>query len=64
MLKSPVPKTGVSPAGPPRVEFPPPPPKKSDSFKALEFRAKVVYNVTAWHTYPNSVPESKVRRGA
>ena len=30
MLKSPVPKTGVSPQGPPRVEFPPPPPTKSD----------------------------------
>ena len=26
LLKSPVPKTGVSPKGPPRVEFPPPPP--------------------------------------
>jgi hypothetical protein len=26
LLKSPVPKTGVSPQGPPRVEFPPPPP--------------------------------------
>lgn len=26
LRKSPVPKTGVSPQGPPRVEFPPPPP--------------------------------------
>jgi hypothetical protein len=32
LLKSPVPKTGVSPQGPPRVEFPPPPPPISTAY--------------------------------
>ncbi len=31
LLKSPVPKTGESPKGPPRVEFPPPPPTYNDA---------------------------------
>ena len=35
MLKSPVPKTGVSPKGPPRVEFPPPPPTYNDAKNGL-----------------------------
>jgi hypothetical protein len=56
LLKSPVPKTGVSLQGPPRVEFPPPPPIKSEVLidrwyeeynEALEFLEEVVYDVTA-----------------
>ena len=51
MLKSPVPKTGVSPQGPPRVEFPPPPPNnarpREAQIKVLEFSHSLDYDRNA-----------------